>query len=222
MSVSENIHNRDLVYLYKKSNKQKLREIYKRHKIQDSQPIEKLVEQILYDGSNGIGYWIWGAANYLDLVQKVASQMKIKKDVIKTNSVLKIEQAILDKMSHEILQKASPEERRDIQNILLKASKKYKSRSSIILTSGSVVTTLISTVGRQVATQIIQQIMTRIAARFAARELAKRGATIVTTAIPIINVIMWSWTVIDLAGPAYRKIVPTVIETSLIRLEFGD
>jgi uncharacterized protein YaaW (UPF0174 family) len=30
------------------------------------------------------------------------------------------------------------------------------------------------------------------------------------------------WTVVDIAGPAFRKTVPTAIEIALLRLEYGE
>jgi uncharacterized protein YaaW (UPF0174 family) len=38
----------------------------------------------------------------------------------------------------------------------------------------------------------------------------------------VLNVIMVGWTVVDIAGPAFRKTVPTVIEIALLRLEYGS
>ena len=174
------------------------------------------------DGSHGIGYLLWGSCNYLEIVQKVAAQMKIDKKIVQTHNMAEIEQAILDKTMNEVASKLSSEERKEVEKILKEASKKYQSNSSAVLGSSSVVTTLISTIGRQATNQIIRKIMAKIATRFAAREAAKRGVTVATTAIPVVNVIMWGWTAIDLAGPAYRKIVPTVINTALLRLQLED
>lgn len=33
---------------------------------------------------------------------------------------------------------------------------------------------------------------------------------------------MVGWTIVDLAGPAFRRTVPTAIDIAVLRLEFGE
>jgi uncharacterized protein YaaW (UPF0174 family) len=40
-------------------------------------------------------------------------------------------------------------------------------------------------------------------------------------AIPLLNVVMVGWVLSDIAGPAFRKTVPTVVEVALLRMEFS-
>ena len=43
-----------------------------------------------------------------------------------------------------------------------------------------------------------------------------------TLAIPVVNVAMTAGLAVSVAGPAYRKTVPTVLDVALLRLEYGD
>ena len=74
--------------------------------------------------------------------------------------------------------------------------------------------------GTVVVKQIVQKVvawqMTRIAAWFAAR----RAASGLLAAVPIIGVAMLAWTASDIFDAAMRKTIPTVIEVALLRTEF--
>ena len=65
--------------------------------------------------------------------------------------------------------------------------------------------------GRTVIEQLLQKALLSVGAKVGGQRLA--GAV-----IPGLNVLLGAWTLYEIAGPAFRKTVPTVIEVAMLRL----
>ena len=205
--------------------KERLQPLYERHGVEPSQGPKALADEIRLDGSNTIASLFRGIEGvaYLEVARDVADKMDVEwKENQKEEA---IEQAILGKLISEFLEHATQEEREQVNQILEEVGEKYNNLSKDLLLAGlsaGSLALLIKQVGRKVVANVIERIVAWIAARQVAKEGAKRIAQIAGLAIPLLNAAMIAWTVIDIAGPAFRKTVPTVIEIALLRLEFGQ
>lgn len=76
--------------------------------------------------------------------------------------------------------------------------------------------------GRRAGGKAVSAMVLAAVARFGAKtvlkEILKRLPSL---AVPGLGWLMAAWTVLDVAGPAMRKTIPTVFEIALLRMEFG-
>jgi uncharacterized protein YaaW (UPF0174 family) len=203
---------------------EQLAPIYERHDVPVGGGPKALVEEICLDGANTIAsiFRGWEGVEYGEIVSDVAEQLGIEPA---GRSPKELELAILEFIIKRYLENASPEERENLADVLKKAGADFKEVGAAVargaLAAGTLAL-LIRQVGRKVVAQVIGKIMLRIAGRQAAKEAGKRAAQLAGMAIPLLNIVMIGWTVVDIAGPAFRKTVPTVIEFALLRLEYGE
>lgn len=202
--------------------KDRTKPIYQRHDVEKSKGVDGLIDEICLDGANTIAsiFRGWEGVDYGEIVGDVAEQLGI--DTGK-RSPRKLELAILEVIIQKYLENASPEEREKIAEVLGKAGADFE-RFGAAAAKGAfaagALALLIKEIGQKVVAQVVGKIMLRIAGRQAAKEAGKRAAQFAGLAIPVLNVVMIGWTIVDIAGPAFRKTVPTVIEIALLRLEY--
>lgn len=220
MSVTKEESNGRLTSLLGNVPTERLQSIYDRHGVKHSEGIEALVDELRLDGSNTIASLFRGLEGvpYLEIVQDVASKMGV--EYTETQKEDTIEYGVLGKVLEQFLENATPEDRQEIDRILSDVSEEYRDQIWQGLSTGALAV-IVNTVGKKIVAEVVRKIVFWIAMRQGAKGVGKRAATIVGLAIPLLNVALVAWTVIDLAGPAYRKTVPTVIEIALLRLEFG-
>ena len=144
---------------------------------------------------------------YQEVVRDAAKTLKVK--VAKRDSHVTVERKILDHLFEDYF-KQKPEEREKLLNL----TRAHGIEQSLWSAGGSGLTVLVSTIGQEAAKQVIKQVLRSIAGASAAR--------IATFAVPILGAAVGIWTAADLAGPAFRKTVPTVIDIALLRVEFDD
>lgn len=220
MSVNMEKSNGRLLTLLGSAPRERLKPLFERHGVEPADGIKELVDEIRLDGSNTIASLFRGIEGvpYLEIVHDVADKMDVDYNENQKEDV--IEYAILGKMLKEFLDNASPEARADVERILEEVGDKYKDKIWQALSTGALAA-IINTVGKQVIARVVHRIVAGIVVRQGAKEAGKRVVQFAGYAVPLLNVAMIAWTVIDVAGPAYRKTVPTVIEIALLRLEFG-
>jgi uncharacterized protein YaaW (UPF0174 family) len=221
MSVNTKESNARLLSLLGNAPKVRLQSLYNRHSVDPADGIEELVEEICLDGSNTIASLIRGIQGvpYLEIAHDVANKLAVKYNENQKEDA--IEYNILGKMLQEFLKNASPEQRAEVDKILDEVGRKYKDKIWKGMSKGALAL-LINTVGKKVVARVVQRIVVGIAVRQGAKEAGKRAAQFAGYAVPFLNVVMIAWTMVDIAGPAFRKTVPTVIEIALLRLEFGE
>ena len=193
--------------------------------------VEELVNDLRKWGSNTFVTWLirfGDGVSYQEVTQDVASFLQA--DVTSCKDETDYETAILAKVLEKYLEKASPEERDKVNEILDQARRDAgafgKHASGVTAAGGLALSSLITILGREAAKrvigQIVKQVITRVIARQAAQQSAKVAARVAGLAIPLINVAFAIWLAIDIAGPAYRKTVPAVIRIALLRQEYAD
>ena len=191
--------------------------------------IEELVRKIRYNGSNNIAYLYrkFEGVEYIEIVQNVAKKMKVKYSVDEDEE--DIEGKILVKVLEKWLEKATEEEKKEIEELF-----KAEGINNIDFKNGIPVAALIPKLGGAIFFQL-----SAILANAVARQLLGHGIKIAMNQVfsrgigfllgPIGWAISGLLITVDLAGPAYRKTIPTVLQISYMRqkaklkdLEWGE
>jgi uncharacterized protein YaaW (UPF0174 family) len=213
----------DTLKVLRKAPPESLLPIYERHGIDPSEKEKALLEDVCLDGANSIAsiFRGWEGVDYDEIVTDVAEELGIQ---ALDRTPRQLELAILEFIISKYLENATPEERSDIAALLKKAGGEFNDRGEILkgIFAKGALALLIRSVGEKVVGQVVGKIMIKIGGRQVAKQAGKQAARMAGMAIPVLNVIMVGWTVVDIAGPAFRKTVPTVIEIALLRLEYGS
>ncbi|MGH8068137.1 MAG: hypothetical protein ACRERE_23475 [Candidatus Entotheonellia bacterium] len=214
--------NNRLVDLLRQVPAERLRSLYARHGVDPAAGPGELVREICLDGANTIASLFRGRKGvpYIDLVRDVAEKMGVKDDIFIRRNERKIELAVLESVIRQYLAKATEAEREEIHRILKEVAQDHQEVWRHFLIGGGALTMLLAQLGPKVVTEVVQRIVASIIGRQLTLGALKGGAGIVGLAVPLLNVAMIGWTIVDLAGPAFRKTIPTVIEIALLRLEF--
>ena len=131
------------------------------------------------------------------------------------------ELAVLAKVVDEYMKKATPEEREEIQELLQKAKNKAKHPKRYAAVSGtSVLSVILNTLGKKAAKEVLKTVLKKILAKQGVKQGSKLAGRFAGLAIPFLNIVMGVWLAIDIAGPAYRKTVPAVIQIALLRMDY--
>lgn len=177
---------------------------------------EELVARIRYNGSNTIAHLLGRDAEYLDIVRNVADKLNIPWSPEEDEEVL--EKKILGAIFTLAWQKMSPAERAPIEKLFTEQGLETE-KVSRLLVEGTIVD-FMPTIGYIVAWNMAR-IVAAAAARGAGAEilggLVAGGLDLLLGPLGIIlGIVIVS---IDLAGPAYRKIIPTVLQIAYLRLK---
>ena len=181
---------------------------------QKAQAIEKRVREM---GSNDIATFFRGAGvPYKEVVEDVAKHLGV--DGLRDSwSVVKIEQKILEHVFRETLNKMSEKEQRE-----LFANMNLDTRE---IPFGSSSALLMQTIGRMGGFSTFK--IAVVTANFVSRALFNRGLSVAGNALltrgigvalgPIGWIASGAWLAADIAGPAMRATVPTVVHIAYLR-----
>lgn len=201
-------------------DRHRLDPIYVRHGLTSADGVDALAREICMAGSNTFAsvFRGWEPVSYREVVVDVAEKLDVV--VREADSLEAIEHKLLAKVAEKYWSTLTEDERRDI-NARLGALQNELNFDAIrlILESGGVIAGVIL---RRAITVAMTEVIAKVLLRFAAGQAAKRAAAIAGAVVPGLNVLLGAWTVVDLAGPALRKTMPTVIELALLRLELGE
>jgi uncharacterized protein YaaW (UPF0174 family) len=177
-------------------------------------PCEELVARIRYNGSNTIAHLLGRDAEYLDIVRNVADKINVPWAHEEDEEA--VEKKILGAIFTRAWQKMSPAERAPIEKLFTEQGLETE-KISRLLVEGTIVD-FMPTISYLVAWN-----MARIVAVAAAREVGAQalgglvagGLNVLLGPLGIIlGIVIVS---VDLAGPAYRKIIPTVLQIAYLR-----
>lgn len=175
---------------------------------------EELVRAIRQNGSHDVRRWVWGEAEYLEIVRHVAERFGLAWEEGDDESAL--EQRLLVEILRQSWTKMSEAEQQAVHD-LLESDGIDKDRLSEALVGGTV-REFLPTLGYLVLWNI-----TRLVAAAAAREAGLLAGEVLLGGVAaqllgplgiLAGVIIF---LSDLAGPAYRKLIPTVIQIAYIR-----
>lgn len=203
-----------------------LADLFERHGVTAGSPakeIAELIDMIRKDGSNSIVTYmgrLGEGVNYDEIVRDVADKVGVKCDPKKIKNEADLEMMIIQRIVEEVVAKLTPEERQEIEDNLRKLGDKHQQAWKHFLEAGGAgVLTVLRVFGPRILFQVLKTFLTTFMGWRMAGYLAWRA---VGLAIPFLNLVLWGWLVIDVAGPAYRKTVPTVFQIGLMRLEYGE
>ncbi|MDT8903082.1 hypothetical protein [Anaeroselena agilis] len=175
---------------------------------------EELVARIRYNGSNTIAHLLGRDAEYLDIVRDVAAKMKVEWSPEEDEEA--VEKRILGVIFTRAWKKMSPAEREPIEQLFAGQGVEAE-KISTLLVEGTIVN-FMPTISYLVAWNIAR-IVAVAAARQAGAEalggLVSGGLNVLLGPLGVILGIVV--VAIDLAGPAYRKIIPTVLQIAYLR-----
>ncbi len=203
--------------------KDALKAIFARHRVgfdgTDS-CIQKLVREIELDGGNTIASLARkrvGVA-YAEVVRDAAAQLKLAVPANRIDDILWIEQRLLGHVVVTYLGGAPQVDKEAFAKIGLDWQTLGLQGAATTVMWAAV----IQRAGAQAVAQVVRQVVLRTSGWFAARAAAGTALEVMTLAIPVVNVAMTAGLAVSVAGPAYRKTVPTVLDVALLRLEYGD
>ena len=215
--------NADLIALLKNSAipPEQLRPIYDRHGVDMAEGAEVLVKEICLDGSNTLASILRGrkGVSYDEVVRDAAQKLEVPFDEDESETSLELK--ILGKIIGGYLQKATAQQRADIEAALKEGSAdRGKSMDLGQITAGDL-KTLVNELGAKAAAETVGTIVGVIITGQVVRQSIKQSARLAGFAVPLLNIALVGWTLLDITGPAFRKTVPTVVEIARLRLEYG-
>lgn len=195
-----------------------LTELYERHGVGN---VSDLVSEIRRDGSNSIATWVFRlgeGVNYDEIVMDVASKVGVDYNAEELADERELELLILQHLVRKHFDSLSPEQRAEFEEHLNKLGEEYtdfwRQFSEV---TGAALLAIVQTMGPQFIARLLTPIMARL---LVVRGLAVVGPRLAGLAIPFVNVALAAWLAVDIAGPAYRKTVPTVFQVALLRLQY--
>jgi uncharacterized protein YaaW (UPF0174 family) len=179
---------------------------------------ESLVEAIRAAGSYSLPFT--RSVDYDVIVKRVAEKLNIDMMDLKedeaTNEILVI-QASLNKYYNSLKPEEREQKLKDLFQGLVDDENKELAEAFLLGTTSTLLTAM-----EMAGPIVVRQVLVRIIAILIATQTAIIIGRIATLAVPFVNIIMTAWLVKDLAGPAYRHIIPTVLTIAMLRLEYID
>lgn len=216
--------NADLIALLKNSAipPEQLQPIYDRHGVDMAEGAEVLADEICRDGSNTLASILRGhkGVSYGKVVRDVAQKLEVPCD--ENDNETGLELKILDKTISRSLEKATPKQRADIEAALKEGSAANGQSMGLGQLAAGDLRGLVNQLGAKAVAGMVNKIVTLIITGQAVRQSVKQSARLAGFAVPLLNIALVGWTLLDLTGPAFRKTVPTVIEIARLRLEYGQ
>jgi len=177
---------------------------------------ELIASELQCYGANTISTIFRGGKGilYKEVLIDVCDKMKVK--YLETENIDVIEMHLLEKIIEDSMEKLSFQERKDfVKELGLETTNFSKQAILLALQSTIKIGTLAS---YELATIVANSIMKMLLGR----GLTIAGNTTLTRIVgvmtgPIGWIVTGAWTVIDVAGPAYRVTIPSVIHIAFIR-----
>ena len=202
--------------------KDALKGIFARHGVEfdgSESGVWKLVRKVELDGGNTIASLARkrvGVA-YAEVVRDAAAQLKLAVPADRIDDILWIEQRLLGHVVVTYLGGA-PQVDKDA---FAKIGLDWQTLGLQGAATTAMWAAVIQRAGAQAVAQVVRQVVLRTSGWFAARAAAGTVLEVMALAIPAVNVAMTAWLAVRVAGPAFRKTVPTVLDVALLRLEYG-
>lgn len=175
---------------------------------------DELVARIRYNGSNTIAHLLGRDAEYLDIVRNVADKMNVPWAPEEDEEA--VEKRILGAIFARAWQQMSPSERAPVEKLFTEQGLETE-RVSRLLVEGTIVD-FMPTISYLVTWNIARIIAVAAARQAGAEALGGLVAGGVNMLLGPLGIILGVVVVsVDLAGPAYRKIIPTVLQIAYLR-----
>ncbi len=175
---------------------------------------DELVARIRYNGSNTIAHLLGRDAEYLDVVRSVADKVNVPWTRAEDEEA--IEKKILGAIFARAWQKMTPAERAPVAKLFAEQGLETE-RITKLLVEGTIVD-LMPTIGYLVSWNIARLVAAAAAREVGAEALGGLVAGGLDMLLGPLGIVLGIVIVaVDLAGPAYRKIIPTVLQIAYLR-----
>lgn len=179
----------------------------------------------LFGGNSFANLWRKSGPSYIELVRDVADKFKVKNTG--SMELTELEEALVQSILRQALEKSSGEDRRALEEILREAgldSSKITALLSGSSLSGLVVPAVARLILYRTSTVIVNSMAQQFLGHGVRTALAAGGSFVGGRAVaalagPVGWVIAGVWTAVDLAGPAYRVTIPCVLHIAMLRLK---
>lgn len=224
--------NSRLLKLFNKAPAGELDSIFHRHGLEVSSDVEPLVEEISLDGANTVMsiFRGWKGVPYLEIVQDVADKIGVEYE--ESDNEAEIELKIISNILGNSIKDLSDKEKKNIKSSLnslggnigraplsadtflatFQAAKNEDSQNVI-----EVISNIINTILNKKVVGVAGAAIGVGAAGLGARAVM----TVAGLTMPLLTLGMAGGALIGIAGPAYRKLIPTVIQIGMLRLKYG-
>jgi uncharacterized protein YaaW (UPF0174 family) len=196
---------------------------HKRDQVVDERVVDALIEELRLDGGNTLANLLrgWRGVDYEEIVNDVANALK----VTVVGDEVETELNIVAKVVQDFYDSGSADEKAAMDAVVEAERSKAAAAGAKWAAKSAGAKIAVAVVVRQAGATVVKQIVTRLmalqAGRFAVWRAGQGAATLVAAAIPFVNIAMGAWMVIDIASPAMRKTVPSVIQIALLRMEYS-
>ena len=151
---------------------------------------------------------------YVNIVRRVCKKMKVDTDNV--TDAIDMERRLLQNVCETAIERMSEEELRELaEEAGIKAKK---------LTKQLIATAILMAIKKkpQIFYRVAVYVTTRIMALLGGRAAAAVGTKVVQEAFGIVTgpvgwVLLTAWTVWDIASPAYRVVIPAVLQVAIMR-----
>lgn len=179
----------------------------------------------LFGGNSFANLWRKSGPSYIELVRDVAGKFKVKN--AGSLELTELEEALVQSILRQALEKSSGEERRALEEILREAGLDNSKMAALL--SGSALSGLVVpavarlilyrssiVIGNSIAQQVLGH---GLRSAVVAGGTFAGGRAVAALAGPVGWVVAGVWTAVDLAGPAYRVTIPCVLHIAMLRLK---
>ncbi|OGR03529.1 MAG: hypothetical protein A2284_15825 [Deltaproteobacteria bacterium RIFOXYA12_FULL_61_11] len=221
--------SKDLVEFLRGVEKKYLEPLYRRHNVNLRAGVEKLVKEIELDAANSILSMFrgWKGQNYGDIVRELA--VRLGAEVTETSSIEELEVACLEHSLGRYLHSLDHETSRRLVanlNTVKRIPGEIGRQLQEMTLQPQFLQRWLGELGRNETVTLIRGLTLphldlpawsdRLRDK-ASDKLEAFGSMISQALAPLLSLDFF-----DLAGPGYRRILPTVLDIALLRLKFGQ
>lgn len=179
----------------------------------------------LFGGNSFANLWRKSGPSYVELVRDVADKFKVKNT--SSMELIELEEALVQSILRQALERSSGEDRRALEEILQEAGLD-RTKIAALLQGSALSGLVVPAVARLILYRSSMVIVNSMAQQLLGHGLRTAviaggsfagGRVIAALAGPVGWVIAGVWTAVDLAGPAYRVTIPCVLHIAMLRLK---
>lgn len=184
-----------------------------------------LDELRLFGGNSFANLWRKSGPSYTEVVRDVAGKLKVKG--VGSMELIELEEAMVQSILRQALEKSSGEDRHELEEILREAGLD-KTKMTALLNGSALSGLVVPAVARMILYRTSTVIVNSMAQQLLGHGLRSAvvaggtfagGRAVAALAGPVGWVIAGVWTAVDLAGPAYRVTIPCVLHIAMLRLK---
>lgn len=204
-----------------------IKDVYNSHQPNHKRYTDEIFEEIrLFGGNSFANLFRSSGPSYIELVRDVADKFKVKNTG--SMELTELEEALVQSILRQALQKSSGDDRRALEEILQEAGLD-RTKMTALLQGSALNGLVVPAVARLILYRTSTVIVNSMAQQLLGHGLRTAvigggtfagGRVVAALAGPVGWVIAGVWTAVDLAGPAFRVTIPCVLHIAMLRLKY--